>query len=302
MVASKWRLIGHIAAELAKVDAAQALTVAGQIEDRAGYCGALVSIAKALVGVDSERAAQVFDLAIRTAEQIGDARKRSFQLDYFVYYFRHVVDPERALKMAQGIDEAKYRCRALCMAAMGLPQADGDLLAPLAGEVASLMQQCNIASSELIIGAGLADVLTRLAQFNFDRALETTERLEEPLRGEMLGHLAQGVAAQDPERAFRMAERSVPPRHALLGAIAIELAKADLDRALQIVAKMEPAYAADNRRVNALQRMASETAKVDLNRALLIANQIARGPERCRALAAIAATLLALSGESDSDR
>lgn len=336
MTASKWRLIGDIAAELAEEETEQALKVAGKIEDQGIYCGALVSIAKELAGTDPQRAKQIFDLAVRTAEQlddrqsvsscladiarglaqidpqrarqifdlavhaaeqISDSWKRSFQLENFVCYFRQVVDPERALKLAQGIDEARWRCRALCVAAMALPQADENLLMQLSGEVASLMQQFSITSSEFIMGAGLADLLKRLAQLNIDRALETAERMEEPLRGEMLGHLALVVAERDPERAFLMAEKSILPGHLQLGSIAVELAKADLDRALKIVAKIEPTYSANSRKVNALKKIASETAKIDLNRALLIANEIERGPERCRALAAIAGTLLALTNE-----
>jgi hypothetical protein len=167
------------------------------------------------------RALEVVEQAIREAQQLVEdpdktgVLQESYTTTALVYIAVELadIDPHLALQVAE--------------------QVEGDLLVQISGQVAALMHQCTIASSALMFRGGLEDVLKRLASVHLDRAFETAEQMAEPLRGEMLGHLAQAVAGTDPERAFLLAEQDILPRHFLLGFIVIELAKADLDRALR---------------------------------------------------------------------
>jgi hypothetical protein len=225
---------------------------------------ALCTIATAMANVYAQGAVQVFEQALEIAtsmEKDEDGYDEASVLCTIATALAK-VDVQQALAVAERIQHKDYMAEALCQIATALTKMD-----------------------------------TQRAAQVFEQAVEVIEGIEnEPFRKQVVWKIVQGLASlamMDPQQALEVTKRSQDNgvKSWALRAIAQELAKADLQRAAQVLPQavdVAQGIQDEREKAEALREIASELVKVDVQRALAVAEQIPRGGHKASALCEIA--------------
>jgi hypothetical protein len=314
----------------------QAIAAAGQIDDPADKAEALAGIASVLADPDPGRARGLADQAIAAAGQIDDDVGQDRALARVVAKLAR-TDPDRVRPVADRIDYPWPKAEALAsiaaaiagtdpvgageltkraMAAANTPGMDpwdrADVIISVLTSIATALARTDPArADELIPGAWftlrslpsgerampLADIAAALAAIDPGRALEATDRIDDPAqKTRALAEIAGALAATNPRRANEVTGQALATaagitsssyRTQALAGIASALASTDPGRALAAADRIDDTYSKEQ----ALVAIAAALADTDPDHALAAADRIDDPEDKAEALAGIAAAL-----------
>ena len=315
-IKAKEQALAGIAAAAAGADLNQALRIADRITGIKAKEQALAGIAAAAAGADLNQ-------ALRIADRITGTEAKEQALAGIAAAAAG-ADPKRALDIADRIDIPALKVRALIVAV--LAGADPNraqhivdrmdsfaailvrrrIILLVGDEPSQALAAARVLRPDDLRVRAVGEIARRFSAADISQALDSGDHR---FSAEELGSIATAVAATDPGRAVDMADRVDDRRDMaqVLSNIAVALASADRDRAnrligraMALVERIDAGPDAQFAKAWAWATSAATVADADLTRALDIADRIEIPQFKARALAGIAAALVALDPDHAS--
>ena len=213
----------------------RAIELARSIGEPSSTTLALADIASTLAELgDSEQAVAVSQQAVSAAEEMVDPIARAHTLRYVVWALRTAGDFEQGLSVADNIEVASHRSRALSAIAFA---GDKEQVLPILNRALELAQTSEKSQRDMALSE-VAEAMARAGEGN--RAIEIAQTIESVnLRGLTQTRLA-GVLAEtgDAKQAIEVAQKIEKP--SALRNVVDGLTKAgELEQAIELARTME---------------------------------------------------------------
>jgi tetratricopeptide (TPR) repeat protein len=297
--AAKGRALREIAQQLSQEDSArsasaleEAISAAREISDPYDRAWALRE--SALVpGVEAAQASQLLDEAQDAADRITDAEPQEYALSDIAVAWAH-LDPEQAMAVVGGIGD--FDPQAKVDALMGIAEARLSASDP---EGARTVLEEALSANEDVLDVyerarAVNAIVTDMAPVDYERALELARDITDPyLHGDALRFLAEAQAAEKPDDAVALAEEIEPAfiRVQALTAIGATVAGSDQEKAVDVFTKAL-SEAGDLKNTYPLRLLASAWAPLDPTKALDVAEKVEDDQDKVVALTDVALAML----------
>jgi len=274
---------------------AEAVFIAGTVDDRSTRAELLVKIAEAVPASDPDRARSLVGEAEEIALAVLDESSKGWALAAVAEALAAEA-PNRAEGIARGIADSFSKISALVKVATVMAGDDPGRASRLLGQAEAIAQESIEESAHV---QALTMVATALAASDPERAATLIERAER-VAGTMIdadakasaqAEIAQAAAASDPDRAEAIAASIARPqaRAWALTMLAEGLATSDPDRAGTVADGISDPQL----KARALATFAGALAASDPDEAETVAYTIADESWRARALAVVAGAMIA---------